>query len=114
VNKDLFECAELSLSQMKSSDMTVPWAGGLRTAALQNSIFKDGFSQLDGYELESYHQSGNALDVAPYKSEDEELAYHEFAALMFKNWLELGFTGLLEWGGHWPTFYDPRHWQVRL
>ena len=49
-------------------DITIPWAGGKRTAIQQNGIFKQGYSKADGYKKLSYHQSGNAVDVAPYKN----------------------------------------------
>lgn len=112
VYADLFACAALSLSQMKRHDMRIPWAGGLRSAALQNEIFNTGASRCDGYKKESYHQSGKALDVVPHNSDNEELAYYQFAALMFKNWAKGGYVGRLEWGGHWSSFEDLPHWQV--
>lgn len=40
--------------------------GGERTASQQYKIFKEGNSKCDGYEILSYHQSGNALDTVPY------------------------------------------------
>jgi hypothetical protein len=47
-------------------DVTITWMGGFRTAGEQNEIFSRGASQLDGYEKKSYHQSGGAVDIAPY------------------------------------------------
>ena len=39
--------------------------GGLRTAEQQNEIYKQGFSECDGYNKKSYHQSGLAIDYVP-------------------------------------------------
>jgi len=44
-------------------DFGIAWMGGLRTAEEQNQLFKDGYSQCDGYEKLSKHQSGNAIDL---------------------------------------------------
>lgn len=49
-------------------DITIPWGGGKRTASQQNGIFKDGYSSCDGYDILSFHQSGYAVDAAPYKN----------------------------------------------
>lgn len=40
--------------------------GGLRTIKMQNKIFKDGFSNCDGINKVSYHQSGKAVDLVPF------------------------------------------------
>lgn len=40
--------------------------GGLRTAEMQNEIFKAGHSKCDGYKKQSYHQTGLAVDLVPY------------------------------------------------
>lgn len=47
-------------------DFGIPGDGGLRTAKRQNELFADEKSKCDGYELKSYHQSGNALDFYAY------------------------------------------------
>lgn len=47
-------------------DFGILETGGERSAEMQNSIFKQGFSGCDGYTKKSYHQSGNALDLVPY------------------------------------------------
>ena len=112
VNKDLVKCATVSVMEMTYSDMTVPWMGGYRNASQQLSIFNAGNSQLDGYKKKSYHQSGNALDVVPYKSKNDTISFYMFAALMFKNWQKYRFKGELQWGGHWKKFVDLPHWQV--
>ncbi len=49
-------------------DITIVWMGGRRTAKEQNKIFLNGYSQRDGYEKISFHQTGNAIDPAAYKN----------------------------------------------
>lgn len=44
-------------------DFGVAWMGGLRTPEEQNQLFKEGYSQCDGYEKLSKHQSGDAVDI---------------------------------------------------
>lgn len=52
--------------KVSTIDMTIPWMGGKRSAEEQNKLFKDGVSRCDGYDKKSYHQSGLAVDVAPF------------------------------------------------
>ena len=120
VNPLLIKCATLALAISKY-DMTIPWMGGVRTAADQNELFKAGNSKADGYDKKSYHQSGNALDVIavgpnPYENHK---AFNHFAKLMFRMWQEMIYkgeaTGYLYWGGHFgKTGWDRPHWQIVL
>ena len=102
-------------------DISIPWRGGFRTPETQNDIFNEGYSQRDGYEKKSYHQSGNALDiVAAGKTvadmyDDKKLRYIMEVAEVI--WCEMEEEGLtedyrLELGGHWRSFYDPAHYQI--
>jgi peptidoglycan L-alanyl-D-glutamate endopeptidase CwlK len=94
--------------------------GGVRTAEDQNAIFKEGNSKCDGYKKESYHQSGNALDIiptgeAPYT---QTRKFNKFAQIMFKTWQELLVSGevkgVLYWGGHWgESGWDKPHWEIK-
>lgn len=122
VRVDLCMCARLALSRSKY-DMTIPWMGGVRTADEQHKLYQDGNSNADGYEVKSYHQTGNALDVIPvarnmnddpYKNDK---AFYKFAQVMFAAWQELlvngKVTGTLYWGGHFgSTGWDKPHWEV--
>lgn len=47
-------------------DFTVLNNGALRTAEMQNELYKKGNSQLDGYKYKSKHQSGLAVDIVPW------------------------------------------------
>lgn len=112
----LWQCALQALSVSKH-DMLVPWRGGLRTAAEQRELFKQGASTLDGYDRKSYHQSGHALDLAPVEGGyANTAAFRHFAACMFNCYQEIiqkkDVDLLLEWGGHWQRFIDRPHWQL--
>ena len=64
-------------------DFGVAWMGGLRTEEQQNQLFREGYSQCDGYEKISKHQSGNAIDlnrsVMPGTASPFKLAYEQIA-----------------------------------
>ena len=134
VNELLTECAIRALSKNTRNDMTIPYMGGLRTAQQQNEIFKNGYSKCDGYKIQSYHQSGKALDVSPVilqkaiakklnlnepkLKKDVRAAFVEFAYNMFESWQEMakeGKTGnyILSWGGLWRGEWDSPHWQIK-
>jgi len=103
-------------------DFGIPSTGGLRTPEEQNALFKKGWSKLDGYTKKSYHQSGNALDIALYdehglcyKCKDK---YGEVAEL-FKTYFELlkdigvfPKESTITWGGNWQNFTDLPHFQI--
>jgi len=117
VNSVLIQCAGIALGKSQH-DMTIPKTGGLRTPEDQNKLFKKGYSQKDGFEKKSYHQSGNALDVIPVVGGyANDKAFRHFAGKMFSAWQGIiaagehqGYT--LEWGGHWQNFLDVPHWQI--
>ena len=118
VNTLLIECATRALV-LSRHDMTIAWRGGLRTAEQQHEIYLDGNSKLDGYERESYHQTGNALDIIPVQgNHSNDRAFRHFAACMFHIWQHMLREGkvpeniFLEWGGHWQNFIDTPHWQI--
>ncbi|ANQ49623.1 M15 family metallopeptidase [Flammeovirga sp. MY04] len=122
VNQWLVLCVTMALSKCKHFDQTVPWMGGLRSAEDQHRIFKNGNSQLDGYNAKSYHQTGNAIDVVPYHNGKIDYncdkGFREFAAAMFTSWQEIlvefpeARQYKLEYGGHWRNFIDKPHWQL--
>jgi len=75
---------------------------GLRTAEIQNQLFKDGLSKCDGYKNKSNHQSGKALDFYAYVDggaswQPEHLAMVAGAFLQAAG--ELGHQ--VRWGGLW-------------
>jgi hypothetical protein len=113
INPDLIEIAERAL-ELSNVDFGIPTYGGLRTASEQAQLYADGKSKADGYDKKSYHQTGNALDVYAYVDwkaswSPEHLAL--VAAAMLQAASELGIH--LEWGGHWKSFKDMPHFQLR-
>ena len=87
-------------------DFGVAWMGGKRTAEEQNQLFKDGYSQCDGYEKLSKHQSGDAVDLNAFinghvmnneKKNEEMLCV--IAGVMFACANELNIK--IRWGGMW-------------
>jgi len=119
VNASLVECATRTLKKSKH-DMTIPWMGGVRTSDEQHDIFKAGNSKCDGYNVKSYHQSGNAIDIIPVVgSYENRKAMNYFARNMLITWQEMLMNGeakgVMVWGG---TFgkkgWDAPHYEVRL
>lgn len=85
-------------------DFGIPNLGGLRTASEQHQLFLDGKSHADGYQKESYHQSGKALDFYAIDPETGKASWAiEHLALvacaLFRAAMELGID--IEWGGFW-------------
>ncbi len=75
---------------------------GLRTAEIQNQLFKDGLSKCDGYTNKSRHQTGKALDFYAYVNgraswDPEHLSMVANAFLQAA--AELGYN--VQWGGLW-------------
>lgn len=112
VHDDLVRVAitALAISQI---DFGIPPDGGLRTAERQRELFNDRLSKADGFEKQSKHQTGRALDVYAYVDgkaswEPEHLAMVAAAMLQAAN--RIGIK--LEWGGLWSTFQDMPHFQL--
>jgi peptidoglycan L-alanyl-D-glutamate endopeptidase CwlK len=130
VHPDLIKVAHRALRisgrRKNGIDFTIPIHGGKRTAEEQNGLFKKGVSKADGYEKQSYHQTGLALDVIPYvkhekvkgnaiytkhiSAQKRDLYFHMVASCMLQASAELGVK--LSWGGHWSSFNDAPHYQI--
>lgn len=84
---------------------------GKRSAKEQNTLFKRGASQLDGYARKSRHQSGHAVDFVIYDENGKgtwAFSYYEQVSWAFKqaaNELDIPIV----WGGDWITFKDGPH-----
>jgi len=118
VNSDLIKVVKkaLEISEKRGKrgvDFIIPPYGGLRTAEEQNELYKKGRSKLDGFKKESYHQSGNALDVVPYVDGAPSWDYDELmkvAVCMLQAANDLGIH--ITWGGSWTNGWDAPHYQV--
>jgi peptidoglycan L-alanyl-D-glutamate endopeptidase CwlK len=112
VDKRLIDIAHRAL-EISPIDFGIPGDGGLRTAERQNELYCDGKSKCDGYDKESYHQTGKALDFYAFVNgsaswQEYHLAIVGAAFLQAAN--ELGHR--LEWGGLWKSFKDYPHVQL--
>lgn len=65
VNYNLVKIAHRAI-ELTKIDFGIPNTGGYRTAEMQYSIFKKGFSKCDGRTKKSDHQAGNAMDAVPF------------------------------------------------
>lgn len=79
---------------------------GLRTHERQQELLKQGATKVSV----SRHMSGNALDIAPYPIDWNDLERFQIVAEhMFKAAEELGVV--IRWGGTWErTFTKPVKW----
>ena len=101
----------LSLLAIKRTpiDFGIAWMGGKRTAEEQNQLFKDGYSQCDGYEKISKHQSGDAVDLNVFINGsvvDNKEMLCVVAGVMFACANELNIK--IRWGGDWDSDSDVR------
>lgn len=113
VNPDL-QAVCMRAIEISKVDFGIPSSGGIRTAEEQNKLFHDGKSKLDGYKKKSKHQSGNAIDVYAFVDGraswmPEHLTHVATAMLAAAS--ELGVE--LQWGGHWRSFSDMPHFEVK-
>jgi peptidoglycan L-alanyl-D-glutamate endopeptidase CwlK len=90
-------------------DFGVAWMGGKRTAEEQNQLYKEGYSQCDGYSKLSKHQSGDAIDLNIFVGskliENKEMLC-VVAGVMFSCANELGIKVI--WGRDWNSNGDLR------
>ncbi len=107
---------------IKETKVDFAVAEGFRTAERQNELYRQGFSELDGYERKSAHQLGLGADIVPYVKKKGgalwELKGNE------KEWLEVGRAMLraarlegvcLEWGLTYNigSGYDLPHFEIK-
>jgi len=87
-------------------ELTIPKYGGLRDAATQEKIVRQGNS----WTLKSKHLLGRAIDVAPYPTDwEDRAAFAEVAAYILGAAMRLEVR--LEWGGLW-TVRDMAHFEL--
>ena len=112
VDPRLIEVANLAL-QISPIDFGIPRDGGLRTTEVQQRLFDEGLSLLDGVNMKSYHQSGKALDFYAYVDGKASWDKHHMAivgASFLQAAAALGYP--LQWGGLWKSFKDYPHVQL--
>lgn len=110
VDSRLIEISDLAI-RISLVDFGHGRDAGLRTAARQNELFKQGVSKADGHTKLSNHQSGRALDFYAFVDgraswQPEHLT--SVAAAFFQAACILGHR--IEWGGLWrPNGWDKPH-----
>ncbi len=113
VNPKLIEVIELALT-ISVIDFGIPQYAGLRTEAEQKQLFDKGLSKCDGINNKSYHQSGNAFDVFAYvdgKASWDRYHLTQVAAAILQAAAMLGYA--VEWGGHFKSFVDCPHFEIK-
>tara|TARA_R100001377_G_C3138013_1_gene91685 strand:+ start:259 stop:651 length:393 start_codon:yes stop_codon:yes gene_type:complete len=103
---------------IKIMDVTI--IEGLRSEETQYKYFLDKSSKLDGTKKKSKHQTGHAVDLAPYPVKWQETKRFYYMGGMIKGIAkELGIN--IRWGGDWDsdgeisdqTFMDLVHIEVK-
>ena len=101
-------------------DFVVNWDGAYRTAEVQNQKFKDGYSNCDGYEILSAHQSGLAVDLVPWINGRAtwDLEHAKALGASFKTYCNIRNIPIV-WGGDWANNgvfdkddFDPYHFEI--
>ena len=103
IDPRLIEIRDLAI-QITLVDFGIPSTGGVRTALVQNQLFKDGKSNCDGYEKISEHQKGKALDFYAYvhgQASWDRGHLTMVAAAFLQAASKLGYK--LSWGGLWKS-----------
>ena len=107
----------LFLEVIKHRDCSV--TSGLRTEAEQAKLYAKGRTKpgkIVTNTLNSYHLTGNAIDVVPFPEKWDEVALRDFGnfvkgiAVMLKVYGAI--DNVIEWGGDFKKFKDKPHWQI--
>jgi len=113
VDERLIKVVDLAL-KISKIDFGIPAYGGMRTEDEQYKLFTEKSSLCDGFEKRSYHQTGLAFDVYAYvsgRASWDELHLSQVATAVLSAASQLGVP--LEWGGHFKSFTDMPHFQIK-
>jgi|TARA_R110000824_G_scaffold217562_1_gene404031 peptidoglycan L-alanyl-D-glutamate endopeptidase CwlK len=102
---------------IKIMDITI--IEGLRSAETQNKYYLDNKSKLDGYKKKSNHQTGRAVDLAPYPVDWKNTKRFYYMGGMIRG-IAKERNIKIRWGGDWDsdgetkdqTFMDLVHIEV--
>ena len=102
-------------------DFVVLSNGALRSAELQNELYKKGNSQCDGYKYKSKHQSGLAVDIVPWVNNkptwDRDYVMRLSGAFCsFLNLVGIDFINGADWNGDGDLngdSWDGCHFEVK-
>jgi len=112
VDGRIVEIVDLALTITKI-DFGIPASGGFRTKEEQELLFDKGLSRCDGVDNKSHHQTGKAFDVYAYVDGANWNRNYltQVAAAILQAASVLGYK--LEWGGHWKSWVDMPHFQLK-
>ena len=99
----VIECAARCLFPFNVSE-------GLRTKEQQREYVRQGKSRT----MNSKHLTGKAVDLYPLTMDRKQVdwsRFEELADLMFQVACDQGTE--IVWGGHWKTFVDKCHFQLK-
>lgn len=91
-------------------DFGIPQYGGKRTLEEQKALYncRPRKSKCDGVKKQSYHQTGNAIDIVIYVNGGytyDTRYYYLMAHHIMATAKRLGYTNL-RWGGDWDKDWD--------
>lgn len=109
-----FRLVQVANLALRISKVDFGISSGVRTAKEQKELFIKGSSQLDGVNQKSKHQLGLAVDFFAYvdgKTNYDDVNMQTVALAFFEASSILDVRIL--WGGHWKSFVDLPHIELR-
>lgn len=109
---DLLEFERVFIKRLRKLEIPAFAHNMIRPWELQDKLYADGVSKAKGGQ--SAHNFGMAVDIVH--------SVKLWAGMKRPHWALLGHVGKetakslgveLAWGGDWPDFYDPAHWQIQ-
>ena len=85
---------------------------GHRNKEDQDKAYNEGNSKVKWPNSRHNSEPSDAVDVIPYPLHDwNKEQFHRLATIIFKKAQDLGIK--VEWGGHFQSFFDGPHWQLK-
>ena len=96
---------------IKHTDFSVIW--GYRDQLHQNRAFEEGFSKVQWPNSRHNSTPSQAVDIVPYPGgfANSDAAFYLLATYVLRAAYEKGVS--LTWGGHWRSFKDLAHYQLK-
>ena len=86
---------------------------GSRDRHEQDRVFREGFSTVEWPNSRHNKTPSGAVDIVPYPGgfDNEDFAFFDMATYVLRAACSLGVD--MEWGGHWISFPDLAHFQLK-
>jgi len=96
---------------IKHIDFSCIW--GHRSKEAQNTAFRDDFSKVEWPNSKHNTKPSRAVDIVPYPGgfDNDDEAFYLLATYVLRAANEKGVN--LVWGGHWRSFRDLAHYQLK-